>query len=234
MRRALALALLLWACPLLAAAQVPVYLPEVVGPQGPEGPQGPAGATGDMGTAGAAGLDTMPVIATIQPVAAASVSVPGFDDPMYLKYTVHYCFALSADDQELYLHTDSDGGASYDASSGNYNSTNRSQDSAGAYTYSNALSEHIVLTEDGAGLAVGSAAGEHICGVVTVEHLGSVSLYPLITHRATYVNASGRPTVLDGVGARLAADPIDAIEFDAEGATTLTGEVRVYGIRASN
>lgn len=232
----LLLALLL---PALSLAQAPVFIPPPgpTGPAGPEGAQGPAGADGADGAPGADGadgIDTQPLIATFSPSAASNVSITGFVSADYIKYRIEYWGTVSADDQELWLHTDSDGGASYDASAANYVSNNQTINTGGAVTYLNGTTSHIVLTEDGAGAAIGNASGESVSGSITIEHLGTASTQPLIRFETTYVDATARAASTRGAGTRVANAAIDAIEIDPEGATTFTGEVRVYGIRTAN
>ncbi len=234
--------LFFWAlfAPAISFAQAPIYIPNIVGPTGPEGAPGATGANGTDGTPGmdgapgADGADTTPLLVSLSPSGDASVSITNFASSDFIKYRIEYWLTLSADDQELYVHTDSDGGASYDSSAASYQFANRTVDTSAETTNLSSSATAISLVEDAAGGAIGNASGESVSGSIIIEHLGSASTQPILTFRTAYVSANGSISLTEGAGTRLANAAIDAIEFDPEGATTVTGEVRVYGIRNAN
>lgn len=173
-------------------------------------------------------------LARYTPSAAATVDILNLNRSACLKYRVEFALTLSADDQEVYLRTDSDSGASFDSGGTDYNYVSRGIDT-GPTSLSNASTgaSSMAIVEDGAGAAVGNTTGESVNGIIRVEHRGSASVDPVISWDTTYASAgSGRTVRMYGGGRRLAQATINALQILAEGATTMTGEVRVYCIRS--
>ena len=231
-------------------AQTPVYIPAVVGPSGPQGPtgaqgpegppgpQGDAGAPGANGADGADGADGMPVIFSADPSAAASVNIP-LTDATCFQYQFDVDLSVSSDDKEIYIRTDSDGGASPDSGASDYRFATRGITDAGtSITYSSAGAAQMGLTDDGVDGAVGSnsANGEYFTGRIVVASLGSSTRKPMIRWDTIFLNPNGLVFRAYGGGIRASAAAIDFIQIFAEGSptTTVSGKVRGYCIRDAN
>lgn len=237
----------LWALllPALAAAQAPIYIPNIVGPTGPEGAQGPPGVTGDTGPQGVQGEtgepgppgpNALPILLSVSPAGADVVDIVDFSDPNYLSYWVVFRLRVSDDDKEVRILTDSDGNSSFDFGASDYGFVTRTLSAAGDSTVADDTSAFISLTATGAGLAVGNATGESIAGSIWIEQPGSVLAHPMLHWHISYVNSAGALTVAEGAGMRSQAAAITGLEIFPEDSptTTLTGEVRVYGLLNSN
>lgn len=211
----------------------------VQGPQGPTGPQGIQGPQGDDGPIGATGAsgDSFPVIKSYSVSSAASIDITNFIDPAYQKYVIDIHATIGVDDKELYIRTDSDGGASFDNGSADYQYISRGLDATAAGLTANASSAaQISLTDDNTGLALGNAAGESFHGTVVLETFGSGSIDPILRWNIAYTTANGGLTSMYGAGRRKTHAAIDSIQILPEGSptTTITAEVRVYGVRNAN
>lgn len=169
-------------------------------------------------------------LAEYTPAAAASVDITSILSASYDVYQIVFDLVPATDDVELYVRTDTNNGASFDAGATNYayfTTTDRPGDSSNE---NSAGANAVVLANTNAGAGVGNAANEHITGVITITSRGSGTLYPLLTYEGAYLDASTRLRRSEGTGSRLAAGAIDAVQLLFSSGNISSGTVRVYGL----
>lgn len=172
------------------------------------------------------------LLSTASPSGAGSVD---FDNTVitasYFMYLITYQLIFSTDDTELNVRTDTSNGASVDAGAGNYSWVLSYVNTAGASSTSDASATLISMFDTGSGTGVGNAANEGANGHVWITSRGSASLFPSVEFAADYLDASTRTTSVRGAGHRRASTAaIDFVRLLPTGGT-ITGEVRIYGVK---
>lgn len=169
-------------------------------------------------------------LATYSPSTAASVDITSvISGSTYVLYMIVSLLHGSTDSSNLWLRTDSNNGASFDAGASDYDWAVSGRDAAGAITAHDAADGQIVyvtnLENNAASLAV----------AITFVYVGSGTFRPYLFTLAGFMgsaSAANSTAVEISCGSRATAAVIDAVQL-LPSAGTITGEVRVYGIRAS-
>lgn len=165
-------------------------------------------------------------LATYSPSSAASVDITGILTSAYEKYRIEFSLLPATDDVELWLRTDSNGGASFDSAANNYRYNELSS------TNVLAVQDTEIVLAGGAAAngSVGNATGEGVAGTIIIHGLGSATLYPMITSHASAVCADALVRNMACSGIRESAAAIDAVQLLFESGNIASGTVRVYGI----
>jgi hypothetical protein len=206
------------------------YFPNQVGATGaegalgPQGPQGVPGPQGDPGVDGTDGIDSAPILVSVSATAASTIPVTGFVSSTWFKYLVDFQCKVSDDDTQLLLRTRPAGGSVFDNANGSYSYST---------IFSSADGTTAIAITDDTTFGVGNSNGDSIAGRLTIETVGDDTTQPLIRWNGGYIDASSHPLVVEGLGARISAQAIDAIEFSPDKGT-LTCEIRVTGVRNAN
>ena len=90
----------------------------------------------------------------------------------------------------------------------------------------------VLLTRFGAGVQLGSAAGEHFSGVLEFSN-PEASDFPAFSFRSRYANAGGAPVSMGGAGKYDVAGAISDIALFVASGNILSGSARLYGLRKS-
>lgn len=171
-------------------------------------------------------------LAEYTPSSTASVDITSVITASYDWYEIHFDLIPVTDDVALWVRTDSNNGASFDAGASNYafiTQTGRPGDTSSAND-SASVAQMTLTRQGGSGAAVGNAANEHIVGMIRINSKGSGSLYPMLTWNGGYFDASTRNHYFVGSGSRQAAAAIDAVQLLFSSGNISSGTVRVFGI----
>lgn len=177
--------------------------------------------------------DTGRPLAVYTPTAVASLDITSVITSLYPKYRISIERLIPAsNDVELYIRFDTANGASFDTDATyRFAQTGLRSTTATALLYQGNAVDSIRIGEDQANLSIGSGAAEGISGEIMIEHVGSVSVYPLLTWRFNYV-ISDVVFVNSGAGGKATAAVHNAVQLFFEAGNIASGIVRVYGIPA--
>jgi len=184
------------------------------------------------GGGGSAGLTH---IATITAAAASSVDFDGSLDGTYDRYVVIGTDVHPATDNvELWIRTDSSGGASYDSGASDYSWSTAGKNAGGGSvsgTSSNTADAQINATGTASESNMGNVAAE--VGMITVEinNPAGTTYNKWITWLFGWQGISGGPqlAVVAGGACRLNTAAIDSIQF-LMSSGNISGVFRLYGI----
>jgi hypothetical protein len=173
---------------------------------------------------------SMKLIASADASGDSTLDFTGFDSSRYDAYLFILQNVIPTDNNDkLYLRTSTDGGSNFDSGSSDYTYSSLNIDASSTPTgvYQLADSEVVLTT----GAAVGSTA-YGVSGQVLVcgPHLAEKTA---ITYTLNLGNASGRPSVVTGAGARNSAADVDAVRFFFVFGDIESGTINMYGLRNS-
>ena len=153
---------------------------------------------------------------------AANVSFTQFDATKYDHYAFYFQHVVPATDNvRLFGHHSTDGGSSYDTTSGDYHRAG--------------VTDEIGFVINYTAMNVGSASGES--GVSGLAHLYAphvaafTTMNPVgVVHIGTDGGVYGAGTSVLSASARLAAENTDAIKFQFDSGNIESGEITMFGI----
>jgi len=153
---------------------------------------------------------------------AANVSFTQFDATKYDHYAFYFQHVVPATDNvRLFGHHSTDGGSSYDTTSGDYHRAG--------------VTDEIGFVINYTATNVGSASGES--GVSGLAHLYAphvaafTTMNPVgVVHIGTDGGVYGAGTSVLSASARLAAENTDAIKFQFDSGNIESGEITMFGI----
>lgn len=165
------------------------------------------------------------LLGTYSPSAAASVDITSKISATYSAYLIVFALVPATDGAALYLRTDSNNGASFDAGAGDYGYCgSESTTTPAVNTHGSASATQVVLAG-----AVGNATNENVSGQVLLNFIGSATAYPTFNWDSSQLDTSTALRAYAGGGTRRSAAAIDAVQL-LMSSGNLTGVVRIYGI----
>ncbi len=169
------------------------------------------------------------LIATITASDAASADFDGLLDGTYDQYMiVGTDINPVTDDANVWIRTDSDGGASYDTAGYSYSWDGKV--GATGITASNNSAAQILLNSGVRGL--GNAAGESGMLVVWISNPAGTTYEKRLQWQLSFTDSAGNSAFTVGAGSRLATAAIDSIQF-LMSSGNLDGVFRLYGLTNS-
>lgn len=173
------------------------------------------------------------LLATFTPSGASGVDIDNtIITSTHFMYAIAYKVTHSVDDTETSIRTDTANGASVDTGASDYSFTTDTRTTGGTAGEADATASLIAMHDGAAGAGVGNAANEFVTGIVYCTHLGDATFFPSFTFYSHYVSAGGLAGNCHGSGHRNSAATINFIRL-LPGGGNLSGEVRVYGLRAA-
>ena len=207
----------------------------VTGTAGTSGNLAEWNADGDLVDGG--GRGAMVFIESQDASASASLNFTGFDATKYDSYVFEYANLVpSSNTTVLSINTSSDGGATYDATAGDYAYSLTALTMADAATpeYANSESQYFIALTDDAGLPdLPSNSGAGCSGTLKCNgaHLAKATFFDF---QGQYATGSGTPyRTLKGGGVRKAAADVDALRFLFNIGSITSGTITMYGLRNS-
>jgi hypothetical protein len=175
----------------------------------------------------AAGMRVL--LATRTASASATLDFTEFNNAVYRRYEFELENLLPATDAVgLVMRFSTDGGATYDATAGDYSHARTQKILATAEddTGGSGSATNIVLATN-----IGTAAGEQgVTGILRLWSAGSAVRTTARWDLHTFDAGAGGINMISGVGARLANQDTDAVRF-LQGAGNITsGTIRMFGI----
>ena len=172
-------------------------------------------------------------LAFYAPSAAASVDVNGQISSTYEYYLGFFVFTVGTDDVELFVRTDENGGASFEAGASDYDwSAFVANSSAASVTEGDTADSEIrIVGQSSAGAAIGNATGEGVTGVFLLSR-GSAATDPKVVCLSEWRNANGGVRIQISGGERISAAAINAIQIIPESGT-ITGFVAFFGVKTA-
>lgn len=174
---------------------------------------------------------TWQLINTYTPSAVASQAITGFDSTKYSDYKIVVeRIAPANDNVGLSMRSSTNGGISYDATSGDYahagHYTIGSAGSAGTNTNITSTAELVLL----AGNSVGNAANRNCSGEILILNPATAAHCQFLWH-FVLVNSTGTFVMVNGGGIRLTAADVDAVQLLFGAGNIASGTIRFYGLR---
>tara|TARA_R100000501_G_C2624720_1_gene118033 strand:- start:1888 stop:2877 length:990 start_codon:yes stop_codon:yes gene_type:complete len=161
---------------------------------------------------------------------SASLAFTGIDST-YDMYRFDLINLHPVDDlQDLWMRTDANGGASYDAGGSDYAYSFVRMNGASVGGTSSTGAAQMLLTTDGA--HVGNAADEALSGQVYLYAPADATFQTMFTWHLSVITgaATSEPGVAMGSGFRVSAAIVDAVQFLFDGGNEIqTGVIRMYG-----
>ncbi|MBC7603865.1 MAG: hypothetical protein H7255_14555 [Ramlibacter sp.] len=176
----------------------------------------------------------MVLLATATVVSASPAAVVDFASAItsaYEEYELHIIDALPVTSGVApWVRTSTDGGATFAASSGDYDwMNNRSTGSSATVTNGGTTATKLELSIPG----VPSVTGTGVCGVIRFYDPGNTTSNKRFDWRISYAGALplGNQVTCVGSGARAAIADIDAIRFMFSSGSINSGKFKLYGVR---
>ncbi|MCV3239683.1 hypothetical protein [Mesorhizobium sp. ZC-5] len=169
-------------------------------------------------------VDRWEHVATFTPSAAASVSVTGLS--AYRRLRVTGFLVPATDAQDLYLRTDTNNGASYDAGASDYSYQHVRGVTTTAAAINSAGTTRIVVSPT----TVGNAAEEGINFEFTIDNFNQATRC-FVNGRSFMLNDTGTTAVSTWGGQRLDATARDAFQLLFASGNIASGQVYVEGLR---
>lgn len=162
--------------------------------------------------------------------ASSSIDFTSNIDTTYDHYMIIIDKAVAtATDRILYMRTDSDGGASFDSSAGDYNYSGLSINSIGTVAgFGSASATQMQLSGVATNGSDADASGSY---VIHLYQPASGSSFTHITFQGSQLNDTGSQDYVCGGGNRESATAIDAVQFLFNTGNIATGEFKLYGVR---
>jgi hypothetical protein len=175
------------------------------------------------------------LITSTTPSAAATVVFTGFDSSKYRGYMWMFSnIATATDNKELHMRTSTDGGSSYDSSSGDYEWSAYSMSGGATTATGDGSLSATEIKIGGANFPQGTTSDENFSGQMWCYS-------PDDTHftRFTYALAGQEDNAnymtCNGGGARQSAADVDAVQFlwESGGNFVAQGNISLYGLTRS-
>lgn len=172
------------------------------------------------------------LLLSASPANVASVDFSGFvNDSLYSHYILEgWNLRPQTDGADLWLRTDSDAGASFDAGASDYAYvTNRYlSGTAGLFQNRSAGDTKIILTT-----STGDAAAEKADFELLIFNPSNTTFNKLLLWRIAHTYSSGEVGYTDGSGSRLSTADIDSFQLLYSTGQVEAGELRLYGVKKS-
>ena len=189
---------------------------------------------------GAGGSGSYTFISSSDISAAATWDFTATDAASYDAYEVHLMNVIPATDATmLRMRTSTDGGSTYDSTSGHYGHTNYfTGENAGTpaienqHTVDSGETTYLAITspDGGTNADVGSGANEHgVSGVIRI-HGPHLTKYTMITAHVGYISAAGEIAQAMMAGVRNSAADVDAWQLYFNSGNIESGTINVYGL----
>jgi hypothetical protein len=180
----------------------------------------------------AGGTMGLTLIQAQNPSGAAQVDFTTGLDSTYDSYLLVGRILPATDDVDLWLRTDADGGASFDAAANDYSFAYRAIAASAGEATANTLTEIRLGGTAAASNSISNAA-EGGCTFWCQFTLGSASQFPTFNVKSGWtISADTRAGSLQGWGTRNSAAAINAIRVLAESGN-ITGHIALFGVRKS-
>lgn len=136
----------------------------------------------------------------------------------------------ATDGAVVYIRLSTNGGSTYDASSGNYHYTfNYSVEDATGANAGSASATEIAIS--GTGTGVDNAAGSSFNSTVEIYMPSSTALKPMIGYLSRWHNSAGAGFQLSGMGFRTTAQDTDAVRIIMSSGNITSAIVEVWGYK---
>jgi hypothetical protein len=190
-----------------------------------------SGATiANSGTA--TGFGGLSFIAGATASSSASVSFASGISSTYETYVITFNNVVPATDTVTFnMRTSTDGGSSYESSSGNYRYVCERGSQGGTGVTGSASATEIILVAAGSG--IGSDTGEGFNGIAYLYHPSNSGLYTSISSHGHYQDGAADSMYYQSSGTRIAAADVDAIQFYFSSGNIESGEINLYGMAKS-
>jgi len=185
-----------------------------------------AGAAPTFQAAAAGGALTF--VSTTTASTSSSIDITGIDSSAEIWILEISNYTTSVDNDAISIRTSTDGGSSYDSGAGNYRYTHHSRSDAGSVSGGQSTSATAIATTSG----VGNAAG--FGGNLTVKiYNPSGTTHTVISWISAWTASGGSVFTGSGMGKRVSAADVDAIQFIPGSGTIDTGEFTLYKVANS-
>jgi len=151
-------------------------------------------------------------------------------DSSYRTYVLSGWLRPATDDVNLFLRTDSNGGASFDAGASDYGTVWQTLAATNSSSTDGTIGQ-IYIAFNGTGLnSIGNDAGYAIQFHIRFT-LGSANEFPYFISEAIYSMATSdnRPARVDSGGTRNSAEAINAVQLLFDSGNVAAGDVTLYG-----
>lgn len=177
----------------------------------------------------AAGLT---LIQAQNPSAVATLDFTTSIDSTYETYMLVGHLIPATDDVQLWLRTDSNGGASFDAGATDYSHGGLSRPGGTAGASGSVGDTQIQLTADpGAGFAIGNLATEGVSFTIYIKRAANAAVWTLVEANGTFVSAAGDAGYFTAGGARESAQADNAIRLLFESGNITSGHAVLFGVK---
>lgn len=182
---------------------------------------------------GAPAFTAIKKLSSQSPAAVAALDFNGLLSSAFDAYWFMAQLIPATDDVQLWLRTDSNGGASYDTGAADYLAAGVGRNTTGTTTtLTQAGDTKIMLcTDDGAGRAVGNGASEGIHVEALIMRPSVAALRPHILFNSSWYNADNSHSRLAGSGRRDAAAAIDSFRVLFESGNIASGKAVLWGVQ---
>ncbi len=189
-----------------------------------------AGAAPTFQAAAGGGSQDWELVASATASSDASISFTGLSSTYFAYRAVLADIAPATDNVQLWLRTSTDNGSSYDSGASDYQHVRFGGEmTTGASIFLGAdnADAQIILCA-----GIGNATNEAANVEILLYNL-SASLYANVTWASSFTFKNGNGYALNGSGVRVSAADVDAIQFLLSSGNISSGEIRLYGLRAS-
>ena len=159
----------------------------------------------------------------------ASVAFTGIDSTYDTYVFMLNNIVPASDGVHLKMRTSTDGGSSFDNTSGDYDYRSAAINDSGTFESTGSTSSGTMTLSQGTS-NLGSASGESVSSIVYLFQPSNSSLFTTMSYTGTaiYSNGSMRPQF--GSGARMAAEDVDAVQFFMNSGNLESGVISMYGV----
>lgn len=177
-------------------------------------------------------VNDLVLLESYTPSGASSVDIDStvVDGTTYYQLMIAFKLRVGTDSVELQLRTSTDNGSSVDSGASDYAFALEGNTTGGSVEALDDTRDHIQLCDGTSD--IGSASGESISGSIWLTHFGDGTDLPSFTFSTKWRTPAGVMAYCTGAGHRGSATAINFIRLLASSGT-LSGSVRVYGLKAS-
>ncbi len=177
----------------------------------------------------------MVLIQAQSPSTVASVNFTTGIDSTYNAYLIVGNLRPATDDVELWLRTDSSGGASFDAGASDYRYGAILIDTGGTSTLSASTATRMSIAGNAAASrSVGNDADQGVSFAIWMHSPSSTSLTKRFNYHSGFEQADeGAYGHVNGSGMRDSTSAVNAVQLLFESGNIAAGTVALYGVRAS-
>ena len=178
----------------------------------------------EFGSAGGLVLVTSVTLSNVASVSFTSI------DSTYETYVFMLNNVVPASDGvQLLMRTSTDGGSSFDSTSGDYDQRSASINNSGTFESTGSTSADAMGLNQG-GSNLGSASGESVSSVVYLFQPSNSSLFTTMSYTGIAIYNDGSARTQFGSGGRMATESVDAVQFLMSSGNLESGEINMYGV----